>query len=330
MSDITTNLGLTVWDLDSDPYDPDQLANNFYAIDAHDHGANGGAPITGTAFPDGSISGTKVSDSSITSAKIVDGTITGADIANGTITGANILNGTITGADMADGTITMGKLEANVLPVGTTILWYRPNGSVSLPSGWEILDGRAWSGIPNAWGVTTGNIPDMRNKFPLGAALSGTGSGVTDPPDIGQVGGAMTKSLAHSHAVTAHTHTVAGHTHTISSDGSHKHTYTAQVYDVNNNPTGSTYETDAHQRGSASPSYQGNRQSLYIPDVNRYEYYGEEVTVPMSNAGAHTHGGATGSTPLTTSSDASTTDSQLGTVDVRNAHVGFLYIMRVL
>jgi microcystin-dependent protein len=66
-------------------------------------------------------------------------------------------------------------------------------------------------------GVGTFNVPDMRQKFPLGKAAAGTGS------TLGAAGGA----IDHTHTGAAHTHTytdVIDHTHAIGiTDPTHEH-----------------------------------------------------------------------------------------------------------
>lgn len=80
-------------------------------------------------------------------------------------------------------------------------------------------------------GSTTFGLPDLRGKFPLGVAASGTGS------TLGGTGGAIDHvhtgpshthtgpshthtGPSHTHTGPSHTHTIAGHTHTIA----HTHT----------------------------------------------------------------------------------------------------------
>lgn len=75
-------------------------------------------------------------------------------------------------------------------------------------------------------GTTTFGLPDLRGRFPLGVAASGTGS------TLGGTGGAIDHvhtgpshthtgpshthtGPSHTHTGPSHTHTIAGHTHTI-------------------------------------------------------------------------------------------------------------------
>lgn len=90
-------------------------------------------------------------------------------------------------------------------------------GGTSAPTGWLLCDGTAVSRstyaslfavIATAFGVgdgsTTFNLPDLRGRFPIGKATSGTGS------TLGGTGGA----IDHTHTGGAHTHDMASHTHT--------------------------------------------------------------------------------------------------------------------
>lgn len=108
---------------------------------------------------------------------------------------------------------------------GSGMLWY---GS-SAPSGYLLCDGSAISRVTysvlfgilgTAYGVgdgsTTFNLPDLRQRFPLGKAASGTGN------TLGTTGGV----IDHNHTSVAHTHTVASHTHGVGSFAGPSHTHT--------------------------------------------------------------------------------------------------------
>lgn len=92
----------------------------------------------------------------------------------------------------------------------------------SAPTGYLLCDGSAISrttysalfaimgttyGAGN--GSTTFNLPDLRQRFPLGKAASGTGS------TLGSSGG----SIDHTHTGPLHSHTAPSHTHTIPTAG---------------------------------------------------------------------------------------------------------------
>lgn len=143
---------------------------------------------------------------------------------------------------------------------------------VSAPEGYLLCDGTAVSRttyarlfaiIGTTYGVgdgsTTFGLPDLRQRFPLGKAASGTGS------VLGSTGGA----IDHTHTGPSHTHTGPSHTHSVnvastttSSDGSHSHTTNAPIGDFQ-----TLYQTIA---------------SADISDV-------EDHTHTTNSTGAHTH-----------------------------------------
>jgi microcystin-dependent protein len=116
---------------------------------------------------------------SVDSAAIVDGSIVAADLADGAVTSAKILDGTIALADLS------AALVALLVPTGTIAGF----GGTAAPTGWLLCDGAAvsrttfsalFTAIGTAYGVgdgsTTFNVPDLRQRFPLGKATAGTGS----------------------------------------------------------------------------------------------------------------------------------------------------------
>lgn len=330
MSLITSLMGLIAWDLGTDSYSHTQLAQNFEKLDVHDHTTGKGKQIPTGGLVDGAVTTAKLSNQSVTTSKISDDSIGSSKIIDSSVGSAEIADGAITGPKIANGAISKSKLDGNLIPIGTTISWYRPNGSVPIPTGWEVCDGRAWSSITNGWGVSTGSIPDLRNKFILGAATSGVGSDVSSPPDIGQVGGSHSRNFSHSHTVDNHAHWVSEHTHPIGPDGSHRHRWQSTTWDAGNNPVGTQF-VDPIQRGSAVKGAEGSFQALYIPGLNRNEYYGESQGAPMETVGNHSHGGATGdSSGFASEESTAGTSSALGTMDTRPSYVGLIYLMRVL
>lgn len=144
------------------------------------------------------------------------------------------------------------------LPVGTIV----PYAGTSVPTGWVLCDGSTYSraayktlfrAIGTTYGAgdgaTTFAVPDLRQRFPLGKAASGTGS------TLGSTGGAID-----------HTHTGASHTHTISASGTHTHTISADGTGATGTPsatvkvqsgTGTTVATDAHTHTGPSHNHTG-------------------------------------------------------------------------
>lgn len=121
------------------------------------------------------------------------------------------------------------------LPVGTVT----PYAGTDTPSGWLVCDGTAYSRatyrtlfdvIGTTYGAgdsaTTFNVPDLRQRFPLGQAASGTGA------TLGATGGAID-----------HTHTGPSHTHTTGAPSA-----TVEV----ETGTGTTVATDTHTHTAAA------------------------------------------------------------------------------
>lgn len=126
------------------------------------------------------------------------------------------------------------------MPTGALVMY----GAAAAPVGWLLCDGTAVSRatyaalfavLGTAYGVgdgsTTFNLPDMRQRFPLGLAASGTGN------TLGVSGGAIdhTHVSAHSHTVgtlvtgaNIGTSTFAGGAGSAAADG-HTHTITGST-----------------------------------------------------------------------------------------------------
>lgn len=98
MAQITPNLNLTVWNLASDTYNHEELANNFIALDQHDHSGSGkGAQLDGAkSIKDGTIPVSKLG------AGILSSTNIGQVIQEGAINTTQIANEAITTEKLAD------------------------------------------------------------------------------------------------------------------------------------------------------------------------------------------------------------------------------------
>jgi len=100
------------------------------------------------------------------------------------------------------------------LPIGAGFLWFTntaPKYCILLQG--QTVSRTTYAALFNLWGTTYGagdgsttfGVPDLRQRFPLGKAASGTGS------TLGGTGGA----IDHSHTVNAHSHTVNNHAHNL-------------------------------------------------------------------------------------------------------------------
>jgi hypothetical protein len=119
MAQTTPNLQLTVWNNLTDPYNSEQLANNFIKLDQHDHSPGKGAPIDGSSIKDASITNAKLAANSVTTGTIAAGAVQTADLedSTSTITGVTtnkIADSAVTTVKIADLNVTSSKLEAAI------------------------------------------------------------------------------------------------------------------------------------------------------------------------------------------------------------------------
>lgn len=205
------------------------------------------------------------------------------------------------------------KLEyydgTNWVNVGPRTGTIAPYAGASAPTGTLLCDGSAVSRttyadlfalVGTTYGVgdgaTTFNLPDLRQRFPLGKAASGTGSVLAD------TGG----SIDHTHAGPSHSHTnpntgsSGSHAHNQGStgtSGSHSHsqnnTGTAGAHD-HGGDTGTSQiaaQGGRNFEGGASghdhPISSGGNHSHSNPSTNSSGNHSH--TIPNDSAGSHTH-----------------------------------------
>lgn len=295
MATTSANMALIVWNSGSDSYNHTELAGNMNKIDAHDHTTGKGVQIPTGGIANAAITNAKLADDAITTAKIADGAITSA---------------------LLDQTF--------IHPLGTVLMWWRPNSGVAVPTGWVVPTGQTLTSGQHSFGGGSITLPNLTNKFILGADTSGTGSGTGTPPDIGGTGGAHTKNLSHGHNVYGHQHTIPGHAHTVNS-----HFHTVADHD--------------HGAGTLTTSKQAARGTRVKQDDGSI-HRANTVGSPGDDGHDHVVSGRTGSvqpttdskspatslTWLTTDSAGSSTDNSLSSaLDIRPGYVGLLFIMKV-
>lgn len=175
MAQVTQNLGLTVWNNLSDPYDSSQLVDNFVKIDLHDHSgtANKGAQLDGaTSILPGSISYNQLGTNSVTSTKLANdptsdsnravntdhvknGAITKEKL-NQTTTGKYVLPKVINAGNPLPTTVTEGdevyyKISGSSVGADNNAIWHlRYNGT-----DWDFLGGGAISTVQSTAASTT-------------------------------------------------------------------------------------------------------------------------------------------------------------------------------
>lgn len=241
-------------------------------------------------------------------------TITGGTISGVTAPASIITSGTIAQDRLGTGSGGAGDKfladdqtyrAAPAVLTGSGMIWF----TAIAPSGYLICDGSAVSRttysalfgvIGTIYGVgdgsTTFNLPDFRQRFPLGKAASGTGG------SLAGTGGAIDHTHtgpSHTHSISsdgAHTHTGPSHTHTAGSLAAAAHTHQAGQWDTSNGASHTTgvvggsdftvsnashvHSLGPFDTGSAAPAVSGTTDA--------------SGTGATSSDGAHTHTGATG------------------------------------
>jgi len=139
---------------------------------------------------------------SIESSEITDGTIMAADLAANSVGATQIAAGSVGATQIAAGAVNATHLAAGLqpalVPIGSVIDWWRPNGTFPVPTGYKICDGTA---VADAGSPYNGQVvPNLNDKFVRGTS---------DPNSIGSTGGADT----HAHTVSASGTTAAAGTH---------------------------------------------------------------------------------------------------------------------
>lgn len=73
-------MSLKVWNSPSDPYDHEQLADNFLKLDVHDHSQGRGAQIGAAGIQNGAITAIHIAPGAITSGLLGAGSVTAAKL----------------------------------------------------------------------------------------------------------------------------------------------------------------------------------------------------------------------------------------------------------
>ena len=123
----------------------------------------------------------------------------------------------------------------------------QPYGGAAAPTGWLLCDGASllrasyaalFTAIGSAYGAVDGthfNVPDLRQRFPMGKAPGGTGSVLNSP---GGSMNAIVVSHSHSHTHSISTTSAGTHSHSVAGDSGERIWVTAGSQ--NNNVPGVT------------------------------------------------------------------------------------------
>jgi hypothetical protein len=90
MATTTTNMSLKVWDLLTDNFSYTDLANNFEAIDEHDHTTGAGVPIPAGGLAVGSVGTAQLQTASVTNSKLANGSVDSSKLGINSIAGDKI------------------------------------------------------------------------------------------------------------------------------------------------------------------------------------------------------------------------------------------------
>jgi hypothetical protein len=151
---------LRVWDRAVDSFNSDDLVYNFDTIDWLFGGKSGTTGATGDTFSGNASTWLGRGDSFATN--IYPGTKNSGF--EDQTSGARTLYSVVSG------------LNYNDVPLGTVIQWWRPtastdagSGAGAIPDGWVPCDGRTLTAEQHSYGALSIVVPDLRNKFVLGA-----------------------------------------------------------------------------------------------------------------------------------------------------------------
>jgi microcystin-dependent protein len=214
---------------------------------------------------------------------------------------------TITAEQYNDLRTDVDSVLQSAVPVATVVMW--AGSSENVPDNWLLCDGTAISRTTyddlytiqgNVFGggdgSTTFNLPDMRNRFIVGAG---------DSYSVNSKGGSSSVNIAHTHTVNAHTHTIGNHSHNQGS-----------LVALVNHQNGRTYMKSTSYSWSADyANYTGSSHAnAYISTR------GTDVVGSTGSAGATT----------TSSNGSSTGSGGSSSVENRPPYIGILYIIKVL
>lgn len=217
---------------------------------------------------------------------------------------------TITAEQYNDLRTDVESVYNSAVPIGTMLMWAGSSGAV--PTGWALCDGSAISRTTysdlftllsttfgSGDGSTTFNLPNMQDRFPVGAGNSYSRNAQ---------GGASSNNISHTHSVSAHTHSIPSHAH---NDGNLR----ADI-DFEYNTGGGVYYDTAPNSFTAN-----TRNNLYGGETSGS--YGRSYGVDVS--------GNTGDWGGTSGSGGSGTTGSGGTtaLDNRPPYIGILFIIKI-
>lgn len=107
----TINMGLTGWDQDDDPYDHNQLFQNWIKIDEHRHLEGEGRQLVGGSLEAESITSRELGDGAVGSDELQDGVVTNPKLATSAVTESKLADNSVTNPKLADNAVSTSKLQ---------------------------------------------------------------------------------------------------------------------------------------------------------------------------------------------------------------------------
>jgi hypothetical protein len=177
-----------------------------------------------------------------------------------------------------------GTIDAGggTTPVGSIIMW----SELTLPSGWIVCNGQSTAGYPLLAGTVGANVPDLRNRFIIGAgssyAAKSTG-GAANHTHANTASSNNTGSHSHGHNISVNAH---NHSDTIVTAGANAQ-QTASGQSFAWSVSGATYRFHTHAiNGSVSTNTPANQGGNISGNVSTDASHSHTIT--MSNADAST------------------------------------------
>jgi microcystin-dependent protein len=217
-----------------------------------------------------------------------------------------------------DGSLISVAPGSNLVPLGAMM----PFAGTTAPANWFLCDGTAISRVTYGGlftvigvsygtgdGATTFNLPDLRQRFPLGKAASGTGS------TLAGTGGAIDHvhtGPSHTHTGPSHTHTGPSHTHTVADHQHSVPSLTIASESITGATTGGVTTSDgSHNHGGATGSHNHGFGGTTSGPSTNLEAQQALSGMPNYSLDSHTHtiSGTTGDSTASVSSDGAHTHS---------------------
>ena len=240
---------------------------------------------------------------------------------------SQIVAGSVGVAELAN------TIYQRLIPLGTILDWYPPAAAVapftsSLPAGFVACTGQAWSSVPNELGYTTGNLPNLVDKYAIGAdptfarGLAATHNIIGGAQTATGLGGLAGQNKGanylpeHTHQLDQHVHTQTDHTHNLYVKGGNVVSLDAADYNGSGYPitrAASAGTAHTHRMGAGTFSAQVEGDAVT-----------QSVTTAVDTAVAKRASGTTiGSQALTTNgTGAATTVTAIAAIGAVTVNVG--------